>query len=184
LEVEKEMERNRRTYLSDWNRPICSLREQGLACNYYVSEPALNRISAPVFWVIPVQDAGKVNPLSQAEYDRLAKIAPVVIGEDAVKEERNSLRFSGGNHGITGFGFYDQTDRLIVVVSDVIVKGESNNALPATTATVLLRLPDGNYNAQELFSGEVIEFNISSGKGEFKTDLARWDTKVFAIKKK
>ena len=184
LEVEKEMERNRRAYMSDWNRPIYSLREQGLACNYYVSEPALNRISAPDFWVIPVQDAGTVNPLSKAEYDRLAKIAPVVIGEDAVKEERNSLRFSGGNHGITGFGFYDQTDRLIVVVSDAIVKGESNNALPATTATIFLRLPNGTYSAKELFSGEVLEFNLSDGKGEFKTDLARWDTKVFAITKK
>jgi len=118
------------------------------------------------------------------EYERLTKIAPVVLGENAVGDERNPLRFSGGNNGITGFGFYDQTNRLIVVVSDAIVKGESNNNLPATTADILIRLPDGNYIAQELFSSAVIEFNVSSGEGQFKTDLARWDTKVFAIEKK
>ena len=187
LEIERALEKERKQpYLFDWNRPIYALRERGLACNYYVSEVALDKIGdhVPTFWIIPLQQGMKADPLSKAEHDRLTKIAPVVIDENAVNDERNPLRFSGGNHGITGFGFYDQTDRLIVVVSDAIVKGESNNNLPATTAAVSIRLPNGNYVAKELFGGEVIEFRVTGSKGQFTADLARWDTKVFAIEKK
>jgi hypothetical protein len=46
---------------------------------------------------------------------------------------------------------------------------------------VNLELPDGEYTARELLTGKETNFSVTSGSGEFKTTINRWDTNVFAI---
>jgi hypothetical protein len=188
MEIERNLEQEkwRGAYLLDLNQPITTLREAGLAANYYVTDVALDKIdenSKPFYWIIPNQIFLPGDPLSKEERARLEKIAPVVTGDESVNNPLNPLKFTGGNRGIAGYGFYDQHDRLIVVASDRIVRGETNNVLPATTVKVEINLPDGVYNVKELFGGEFFSFKVKKGKGVFKQPIDRWDTKVFAITK-
>jgi hypothetical protein len=183
--IERACERQGKAYLGDggWNRPITDLREAGVALNYYVSDAALAKIgpdSRPTFWIVPRQPGVAGDLLPAGERARIEAIAPVLDEKTALRAA-TPLRFSGGNRGLTGFGFIDQNNRLIIVVSDRIERGEDNNHLPATRAEVAVSLPDGAYTAHELLGDTRISFTVAKGRGIFRTALPRWDTKVFAI---
>jgi hypothetical protein len=118
--------------------------------------------------------------LPVSERTKLERIAPI-LSQAQAKRLATPLGFSGGNHNLTGFGFIDQSSRLIILVSDRIERGEDNGALPGARAAIHLQLTDGAYRADELQSGERILFTVNGGKGSFSTQLDRWDTKIFAV---
>ena len=174
-------------YLQEFNQEIYGFRENGVACNYYVSDRGVKNMkdgAKPAYWIIPVRSGITVNDLSAEEKAALEAIAPIIPHTQAVAygKENNPLQFEGGNYRITGYGFYDNHDRLIVSVSDQIRRGETNNELPATEAKITIKLEkNGRYHATELFTNEVINFDVKIGVGVINAELDRWDTKVFTI---
>jgi hypothetical protein len=184
VEVRAGADSNQSTssYLGGWGKPVTDIREAGIPFNYYASDAVLENLKdesqQPSAWIIP----DKAELLPESEQQVLEETAPVLTAEEA-KTYDYPLEFSSAqaNRTITGFGFYDQSDRLIVVASDKIQFGESNNNLGSVKAMVNLELPDGEYTARELLTGKETNFSVTSGSGEFKTTINRWDTNVFAI---
>ena len=173
------------SYLGQHLQPVTDLKEAGVPFNYYVSDAALNELQddfQPSAWIVPDRYQGGEDLLPEKERAALEKTAPILSEEEA-KTFDYPLSFSTGQEGrtITGFGFYDQNDRLIVVASDRIQFDESNSNLGKVKATINLDLPDGKYTARELLTGQETDFNVASGSGEFNATIKRWDTKVFAI---
>ena len=185
--IQRHCEKNKTTYMGTWNEQITEFREKGIACNYYVSDAALDHItenSKPAFWILPVQSGITLATLPAEEKAKLEAIAPIVESTNVTNYKGNVLNLSGGNYNATGYGFYDQNDRLIIAVSDRIQKGETNSNLPSTRIRITIKLDeDGAYHATEQFTGEVINFTVVEGIGLIVADLERWDTKVFAIEK-
>jgi hypothetical protein len=185
--IQTYCERNGTVYMGNSNQEITDFREKGVACNYYVSDAALDNIkedAKPAFWILPVQNGITKATLPAEEKAKLEAIAPIVESTSAATYKGNVLSFTGGNYNVTGYGFYDQNDRLIVAVSDRIQKGESNSNLDSTRIRIVIKLDeDDDYHATEQFTGEVINFSIEDGAGILVTNLERWDTKVFAIEK-
>lgn len=175
----------RNSYLGGRLEPVTELKEGGIPFNYYVSDAALNKLQdnfVPSAWIIPDRYLDEKDLLPVEERKALEAIAPI-LSEDNAQKFDYPLSFSSDQEGrtITGFGFYDQNDNLIVVASDRITIGESNANLGATLATVHLKLPDGKYIARELLSDQETAFTVTSGSGEFLTTIDRWDTQVFEI---
>lgn len=173
------------SYLGEELQPVTKLKEAGIPFNYYVSDAALDELQNdfyPSAWIIPDRYLKGKDLLSRRERRTLEQIAPILT-EKQLKKFDLPLNFSSNQKGrtITGFGFYDQNDRLIVVASDRISLDETNNNLGATQAVISLKLPDGRYVARELLSGRETAFKVISGSGEFLTTIDRWDTQVFAI---
>jgi hypothetical protein len=85
---------------------------------------------------------------------------------------------------LTGFAFYDQRGRLILVVSNP-------NPCPdaqTMTGTVLLsqvntsgRLATGNYQLTNLFTNVSSTVNVQNGTATIPLSVNRWDTMVYAI---
>lgn len=172
------------SYLGQHLKPITDIKESGVPFNYYVSDAALENIGKdfnPTAWIVPERSLNGKDLLPEDEQKLLEEIAPV-LSEEQAKQKEHPLSFTNSqNRTITGFGFYDQNDRLIVVASDQIKFGETNSKLGSVKTTVNLKLSDGNYTAQNLLTGKEIDFKATSGSGKFETDIERWDTQVFAI---
>ncbi|WP_377807380.1 hypothetical protein ABNQ38_10220 [Azospirillum sp. A29] len=81
---------------------------------------------------------------------------------------------------ITGYGFYDQKDRLIVVASDRVDFNDTA-ARKAVATHVELQLANGHYTVQDLMHNTTQGFDVVNGVGGFDTTIARWDTGVYAI---
>jgi hypothetical protein len=172
------------SYLGEHLRPVTDLKEAGVPFNYYVSDIALDELQGdirPSAWIIPDRYRDGKDLLPKEEREALNAIAPILSEEEAQNMEHPLSFSTDQNRTITGFGFYDQNDRLIITASDQIQFGETNSNLEAADTTVKLKLSDGNYVARELLTGEEIKFKVSSGSGKFETKIDRWDTKVFAI---
>ena len=171
-------------YLGKNLTPVTNLREAGLPFNYYVSDAALPNLKPdfrPTAWLVPDRYINNQDKLPANERQVLESIAPILDAEQA--KAHSPLRFSTTqtDRTITGFGFFDQHGRLIIMAGDQIKLGESNNALNAVQATITLDLPDGQYTAKELFTNKVVNFTVREGTGTFTTTLDRWDTQVFAV---
>ena len=173
------------SYLGEHLQPVTDIKEAGVPFNYYVSDAALNELQddfQPSAWIVPDRYQGGEDILPETERAALEEIAPRLSEEEA-KTFDHPLSFSTSQKGrtITGFGFYDQNDRLIVVASDRIQFDESNSNLGSVKATINLDLPEGKYTARELLTSQEMDFDVASGSGEFHATIGRWDTKVFAI---
>jgi hypothetical protein len=156
------------TYMNP-NR-LLAFKNNGGPVGYYVSNaglPELKPAARPAAWLV-LDDR-----LPEVELQRLRKIAPVLFNVDAAKKFADApLVYS---EGLSGMGFYDQNDRLIVTVS---APGAGRNG-----GMTLRRLPAGQYTATDLFTDAVIRFTVANGKAVVPVAVARWDTRVFAIKK-
>ena len=76
--------------------------------------------------------------------------------------------------GLTGMGFYDQDNRLIVTVS--------NPGTASVSGSVTLRtLGAGLYTATDLVTNASSSFLVLTGQATLSVTVARWDTRVFAI---
>ena len=171
-------------YLGEHLTPATNLNENGVPLAYFASDAIIDnshQVAAPSAWIIP----DRVEELPVEERNRLAAVAPVLSGSEAL-DHQHPIRFSTSASGrtVVGYAFYDQDGRLIVVVGDRIKFGESNNSLPGITASIEIDLPgvaDGQYTAQDLQSDQSVNYTITNGEATLNVPLDRWDTRVLAL---
>jgi hypothetical protein len=151
--------------------------DAGGVAGYYVSDAALGKIgkkltNAPSAWI--VLDAQ--NEMTSSEMSQLKAIAPVVTTPAALAALPNQpLSFTGG---LTGFGFYDQNKRLIVVVTNP----STQPTAAAITGTIKLgTLKASSYTATDLFTNATSKLTVSKNQATMPVTVGRWDTRVFAL---
>ncbi|MBP2305383.1 carbohydrate-binding domain-containing protein [Azospirillum melinis] len=171
-------------YLGELLEPITKLHDAGVPFGYYVSDAALSsmtKASAPSAFIIPQATYEGHNLFSDAEIAALKAKAPVLIGDEALNYH-HPLTFTDKDPDaqITGYGFYDQKDRLIVVASDRVDFNDTA-ARKAVATHVELQLANGHYTVQDLMHNTTQGFDVVNGVGSFDTTIARWDTGVYAI---
>lgn len=153
--------------------------DSGSAAGYYVSDAALAKISkgsanAPSAWV--VLEPGALLPAS--ENASLSAIAPVVTSAAALAALPNQpLTFA---KGMTGFGFFDQTNRLIVVASN------PSTAPGASSSTGAIGMSgtgfsNGWHKWVNLLTGATGSVLFTNGAASMTQTLSRWDTQVYAF---
>jgi hypothetical protein len=158
-----------RTYMNPDR--LLAFKNGGGPVGYYVSNaglPDLKPASRPAAWLV-LDDR-----VPKGELERLRKVAPVLTSlEQAKHYEHAPLLYS--DH-LSGMGFYDQNNRLIVTASNLVSEGLNGRI-------AFRGLPDGTYTATDLIMGAVIRFRVEHGKGVMQFPITRWDTRAFAIKR-
>jgi len=157
------------TYMNP-NR-LLAFKDGGGPVGYYVSTaglPALKPAARPAAWIVL---DGRV---PADELEKLRRIAPVLTSVEQAK------RFSGArlvySDHLSGMGFYDQHNRLIVTVSNLTDQG--------LNGSVRVRgLPAGSYTATDLVMGAVVHFTVADGSSLMQFPITRWDTRIFVIRK-
>lgn len=146
-----------------------------------------------------------VNSMSASELTQLEAIAPIVQTPAALAALSNqplSYTTTGGPAGIssscqslgfgnslvssvsfattqlTGFGFYDQNGRLIVVVSNA---SPCPDAVGLSGSINLGGLTAGSYTVTDLFANTSSRVTVSSDSVSIPVTVSRWDTMAFAI---
>jgi len=158
---------------------IGTILDAGVGVNYFVSDAALSKITttngaAPSAWIV----IDRHNFMTSSERQKLAAIAPIVSSAAGVASLPNQpLTFS---NGLTGFGFYDQNSRLIVVVSN---PSTAANASAISGTINLGQLADGSYKMQNLFTNATSQITVSNGVAKVPVSLSRWDSQAYAITK-
>jgi hypothetical protein len=147
---------------------LLAFKQGGGAVGYYVSNAALyhlQSVARPAGWIV-------LDTLPADEMAKLQSIAPVFTSLNAAMANPNApLSYSAG---VTGMGFWDQNNRLIVTVEN-----PGNQGL---NASVTLRgLANGNYVATDQFTNGQIWFTVTNGKAQIPVTITRWDTRVFII---
>ena len=150
---------------------LMNFKNGGGAVNYYVATAGLAKLQAaakPAAWLV------LDGTVPAAELNQLKAIAPVLTSLAAAKAFATApLAYSAG---LTGIGFYDHTNRLIVTAT--------NQGTATINGKVMLKtLPAGNYAATDLFTGTVVKFTVGAAGGALPASVARWDTRAFAIAK-
>jgi len=148
---------------------LMNFKNGGGAVNYYVATAGLAKLqvtSKPAAWLV------LDGTLPAAEMASLKAVAPVLTSLAAAKAYPNApLTYSAG---LTGTGFYDQSNRLIVTAT--------NQGTATVSGNITLKtLPVGAYTATDLFTGAKIPFVVTSAGGTLPLTAARWDTRAFAI---
>ena len=148
---------------------LMNFKNGGGAVDYYVATPGLASLQAtskPAAWLVL---DGK---LSTVELNALKAVAPVLTSLSAAKSFANApLTYSAG---LTGIGFYDQNNRLIVTVTN-------QGAATVSGKVTLKTLAAGTYVATDLYTNAAVRFTVASGSGILPAAVTRWDTRAFAI---
>lgn len=147
---------------------LLAFKQGGGPVGYYVSNAALYSLqpsARPAAWVV-------LDPLPADETRKLQSIAPVLTSLGAAQSYSNApLAYS---NGLTGMGFYDQNNRLIVTAEN-----PGNQGL---NGSIKLRgLANGTYNVTDLITSASTWFTVTNGQTQFPVTVNRWDTRVFAI---
>ncbi len=150
---------------------LLNLKNGGVPVGYYVSDaalPTLAHAAAPAAWLI--LEHPELIPAS--EMKALTAIAPVLTTPaQAASFAQAPLTFNGG---LTGTGFYDQNNRVIVTVT--------NPAAQSVSSFVKLQgLPNGPLNIVDLFTNQSWQFTVASGTVWVPVTVGRWDTRAFAL---
>jgi hypothetical protein len=149
----------------------------GGGVGYYVSDAALPSIipsspNAPSAWIV-LDDQGT---MPEAELIQLAAIAPVVSTPAELAALPNQpLIFTGG---LTGFGFYDQNQRLIVVITN---PSTQPNAGSVTGTVKVTGMFGSSYTVTDLFANTTSQITTVDGAATVPVTVARWDTRAFAV---
>ena len=148
---------------------LMNVKNGGGGVNYYVATAGLAKLQAaskPAAWLV------LDGTLSAAELDKLKAVAPVLTSLAAAKAYAKApLTYSAG---LTGTGFYDQNNRLIVTAT--------NQSKAAVNGKITLKtLPAGTYGATDLFTNATVKFTVTAAGGALPLAVARWDTRAFAI---
>jgi hypothetical protein len=148
---------------------LMSFKNGGGAVNYYVATAGLPNLQTghkPAAWLV------LDGTVPAAELDQLKAVAPVLTSLAAAKSFANApLAYSAG---LTGVGFYDQNNRLVVTVTN-------QGASTVNGKVTLKTLSAGAYVATDLFTNAAIRFTVASGSGALPLSVTRWDTRAFAI---
>jgi hypothetical protein len=159
---------------NDWYRiawAIPTFREdQSLPSGYFASDWSLDHLQPhayPTCWL--VYEAQHLPALERA---KLEAIAPVV-GTTADALQYSPLRFEGD--GIGGFGFIDQNDSKIILVS--------NASKQAVSGRMHLKgLPDGQHTLHGKLGTPTLEVVMASGVGSVDLNLPAGESWVFEIR--
>lgn len=153
--------------------------DSGSASGYYVSDAALPAISqgggnAPSAWVV----IDPTNSLPAWEQSQLAAIAPVVNSASQLAALPNQpLTLPAG---LTGFGFFDQNGRLIIVTSNPSTDPNAT-AITGTFTFNGTGFRDGLHNWSNLLTGESGSIYFSNGSSSAFRTIDRWDTQAYEI---
>jgi hypothetical protein len=157
-----------------------ALIDGGAPVGYYVSDAAQAAIgkdgakNAPSAWI--VLDAGGLLPA--AEQSALQAIAPVATSAEALAALPDQpLKLS---KGVAGFGFYDASGRLILVISNPATRPDAR-PVSGTVQLAKLEAPDGVYRLRNLLTGSGQLVTVSGHSATFSVEIARWDTVVFSL---
>jgi hypothetical protein len=154
--------------------------DAGGPVGYYVSDaalPALRRTApknAPSAWIV----LGGASALPATELSALSAIAPVVDStESLARLPRQPLALS---ERLSGFAFYDQAARLILIVTNPSTAPDAQ-ASSGEVRMSGLALSDGPHAVKDLFSGSVSSIRVADHDAVLPIDLPRWDTRAYAI---
>jgi hypothetical protein len=150
---------------------LFAMKNAGVPVDYFVSDAALATLqpaAKPAAWVILEHP----ELIPTAEMQALTAIAPVLTSTQQIQSFANApLAFTSG---LTGIGFYDQKNRLILTVT--------NTASSTVAGFATLRgLANGTYNMLDLFANHTTSFTVTSGQATIPLTVTRWDTQAFAI---
>jgi hypothetical protein len=146
---------------------------------YYVSDAGLpaiasGSVAAPSAWV--VLDTNGVLPAK--ELAALKAIAPVATSAAELAALPNqALAMSAG---LAGFGFRDQANRPVIVVSNPSTSATATSIVGTVQAA---GLGAGVFHVTELQSGTKRVVPAVDGVVAWPVDVSRWDTLVFQITK-
>ena len=84
------------------------------------------------------------------------------------------------SNGLTAFGFYDQTGRLIIVISNPSA-APGATSVTGTIAVANTGLSDGSHKVTSLLDGATYSVGFSKGAAAVSYTVGRWDTVVFAV---
>jgi hypothetical protein len=146
---------------------------------YYISDAALPKITkgganAPFAWVV----IDPTNQLTSSEQSELAAIAPVVKSQSALAAlPNNPLTLPAG---MSGFGFYDQNGRLILVLTNISVQPNAGS-VSGTISLNGTSFSNGTHTWTSLLTRSSGPIGFSNGFGSLAKTLTRWDTDVIAI---
>ena len=150
---------------------LLALKNAGVPVGYFVSDaglPALLPAARPSAWI--VLEHPELIP--EAEMQALESVAPVLTTLEQAKSLPGApLAFT---NGLTGTGFYDQKQRLILTVSNP-------TDFNITGLATLQGLRDGRYAMRDLFTNDAQPFTVTSGTGAVPLTVTRWDTRAFAV---
>jgi hypothetical protein len=169
---------------SPWNlymqpSDLQAFLDSGSASAYYVSDAALSAISqsagnAPSAWMV----IDPTNSLPEWEQNQLAAVAPVVTSASQLAALPDQpLTFP---KGLTGFGFFDQNGRLIIVTSNP----STDPGAASITGTFTFSgtgFRDGLHNWTNLLTGESGSLYFSNGWSSAFRTIDRWDTEAYEI---
>jgi hypothetical protein len=163
--------------------PAADLRkliDGGAPVGYYVSDAALGAIgqdharNAPSAWIVP--DAGGLLP--PAEQSALKAVAPVVTSADALAALPDQpLKLP---KGLSGFGFYDGSGALILVIGN---PDTGPDAKPVSGAVQLAQLEgaDGLRQLRNPLTGTTQQITVSGHSAALPVNVARWDTIILSL---
>lgn len=150
-----------------------AFKAAGIPVNYYVSDVSIKNISgnsAPTAWIL----ADNAQAVTQGEM----KILNSTSNNRVFTSVQQALSFSGAplrfTNGLTGTGFYDQNNRLIITVTNL-----SDN--PTTGVIQLQGINSGTYTMLDLFANTSTSVTVSHGNVSIPITEARWDTMAFAL---
>ena len=150
---------------------LLALKNAGVPVGYFVSDaalPALLPAAKPSAWIILEHP----ELIPEAEMQALESVAPVLTTLAQVQSLPGApLAFTDG---LTGTGFYDQNERLILTVTNPM-------DFNVTGLTTLQDLRDGRYTMLDLFTNNAQPFIVASGIGAVSLAVTRWDTRAFAV---
>jgi len=158
-------------------RDLQALIDGGAPVGYYVSDaalPALGKNSAPSAWIVP----GAEGLLPPAEQAALQAVAPVTSSADALAALPDQpLKLS---KGLAGFGFYDATGKLVLVISNPATTPDAK-AISGTVQLAKLDAADGTRQLRNLLTGAIQPVTVSMHAATFPVEVARWDTIVLSL---
>lgn len=156
---------------------LTNFKNGGGILNYYVSDAAINAIpsnaaAVPAAWVV------LDGTLTTAEYQQLSAIAPVLTTLAQTQAFPSAPLSMTTN--LSGTGFYDQSGRLILTVTNL------TNATISSGTVTIRGLPAGTYTVTEMFSNTVSSMTVTQATnavsvGTLPINITRWDTFVFSI---
>ncbi len=139
-----------------------------VGCGYYATDAALDALqpkNAPVCWIVLSPER-----LPAVERAKLEAFAPVVTPEQAGQLTPTRTSANGN-----AWGFIDQEDRLVVLVSN-LVRGESAVQLD------LAGLVDGTYTPTDALTGATVAtVTVSGGRGRLIVNVADYDTRALVF---
>jgi hypothetical protein len=154
---------------------LLALKQAGIPVNYFVSDAAIKSLTTaayPTAWII-MDNAGLIPAAEMALLNKTSNNRVFTSLQQAQAFATAPLSFT---NGLTGTGFYDQNQRLIVTATNISANSVSG-------LIQLQGLAAGAYTLLDLFTNQTSTFSVAHGAGNVAVTIGRWDTRAFAITK-